>query len=703
PVQAGRLRTDTDLRPLFAKIAPRLRAYAEAVAERVAGSGDIPPPPTEIDDEARPFSRRLGRWVAQHPTLVVAFALALFGLVTAAPLLGRGQLRRGDLAPWPTEARAFLRSYASGWGDGGMGSGDAPSPAQALLGLVDIVVLGNDWLAQHALLLGTLPIAWLVALRAAALVSDRRGARLAAATAYILSPPAIAALTTGRIGALVAVPLLPAIALAGARMVRPGSAAATAWRASAGCAVLAAVLVAFEPAAAPVVLLAAAVTLMALLLVPSSAAITNAAIARVLTATVLTFILLLPWSAGLVGPRSPVVTGIVASGAVADEFTRWLLQSPTLPGFPTALVGAGLLAAGLLGLVLGFPRRPALVGAAWSIVLLSVLTAWALGRAGAQAPAWPGAPLLLASMCLAGLLAVAVAAAAQSLREHELGWRHVAVVVSGVAIVASGGAAAVHLAAEPWDAFTRDGGALPAFIVEDPRPGGPYRVLVLGDDAGVMRWDVTGPEGPTMLTFGTTAPDPLVALLGRAVEDIAAGSDPAAAARLGLANVLYVYVPEGGRSPALEHVLGDQFDLEPLPLEQGLLYRVQRWLPRAAFVPQGVADALTRRPELPMDADVMALEHVADDVYEGTVPGAGAVLVAEAEGDGWIVEADGGEIEPASSHGLMQFTVDGDVTELTVTFGRQSRRTLAVAVQSVAAVLALSLVLRPPRFAEERP
>jgi GT2 family glycosyltransferase len=701
PVQAARTRPDREVTDLFVRTGPRLRAYCEVVADRLAVAGRAPDPSAGPEPAG---VRWLPRFVRRHPVLAVAATLGLVGLVAAVPLLGSGPLRGGDFAPWPESPAAFFQAYASGWNDStGLGSSSPPSPAQALLGLVGLGAFGSSWAAPRLLLLGALPAAWVLALLAGRLVTRARLPRLAAASAYALSPPALAALTTGRLGGLAATVLLPALVLLGAKVARVRAAPSAAWRATAGTALLAAALVAFEPPAALLLLLAAVTGMVGVAAVPARPDAIRGAAVRILAAAVGAFVLLLPWSLSLFEAGSPVVGGFGDPTAAAAPFWQWLLLVPDLPGFPGLPVGVAFPAAGLLGLLLGYPRRPTVVGGLWSVVLLAVLGAWGLGRAGDAALAWPGLLLLVAAIGYAGLLATAFATAAEYLTSHAFGWRQLLSVATAAVVAVGAVGASAHLLDDPWRAFTVDRPALPAFVGTDAGDVGPYRVLVVQDRDGVLEWAVTGAEGPSMTSFGTPRAPQLIRLVGRALEDAAAGVSPAAAARLGLANVRYVYVPEGGRSPALESALSDQVDLEPQPVEHGLVYRVGRWLPRAAYLSPSVALSASRRGELPPDADPVPLAPVGDDRYAGHAPGAGSLLLAEPVDAGWEAAAGGAVLDPGVGYGhtrLTRFSVPAATDDLTLSFRGQGRRSAAVGLQVVALLLAVSLILRPPRYAE---
>jgi GT2 family glycosyltransferase len=255
-VQRRRVRSDAQLRELFGRIVPRIRAYAEAIGDWVAG-GDVGPgdetaPRVREVTEREPAWRRLQQFAQRRAVTVVGGLLALVVLVGAIPLLFPGELRGGDLAPWPDGAGAFLADYARSWHQASaFGTAEAPSPAQAVLGLTQLLVFGSDWLAPRLVLLGAFAMGWVLALRATQTYSQRRPARVAAASAYVLSPPALAALATGHLGGLALLATLPGIVAAGVTSLRRETAPDRAWRAVAAIVLLGAVAGAFEPVVLP--------------------------------------------------------------------------------------------------------------------------------------------------------------------------------------------------------------------------------------------------------------------------------------------------------------------------------------------------------------------------------------------------------------------------------------------------------------------
>ncbi|MDX1658062.1 MAG: glycosyltransferase family 2 protein [Nitriliruptorales bacterium] len=700
-VQARRERTDGELRPLFGRVAPRVRAYAEAMVDWLAGGEpdfDEVAPVAEAEPETA--TARVVAFTRRRPVVVVAIALLVLGIVGALPLLVSGTLRGGELAPWPDDAGVMLESYVSSWHDvGGFSTAAAPSPAQAILGALSVISFGSGWLASRLLVLGALPLAWLLSLRAARVVTPRQVPRLAAATLYALSPPALAAVTTGRVGTIVAVVALPAVVTTGATVLDPHAPTANAWRATAGLTLVAATLVAFVPSSIVILVAAALVAVAAVGGADLPADRKRAVAVRVIWAVLGMVFLLLPWSFTLLTGGVEVAAG---SGAAAQPFWRWLLLAPELPGFAGIVAGGGLVVAGVLGLVFGAARRPAFVAGVWAVALAGVYVSWALARMGDQAWVWAAAPLLLTAGAFALLLAVALAAASTQLGQHAFGWRQLVAVATSALVAAGVVASSAYLLGDPWVGYTVDDPPIPSFIATETGDVGPFRVLAIVQQDGAVSWDLVGPEGPTMAAYGVPRSEVLRQVVGGAVTDLVGRVDPGAAGQLALANVRYVVVPAVGDSEQLRAALDDQLDLEPLPVAEGRLYRVEGWLPRASFLPRDLAARVDQRQEA-VGGGYVAFERVDAGHYRGAAPGPGSVFVAAPADNGWEAVADGTALEATSTLGLMRFDVETPASEVTVEHARQPTRTALVGLQVFGVLVAISLMLRPPRFAEERP
>ncbi len=692
-VQATRVRSDGEVAPLFAQVTARMRAYGEALGELLSGGSDEI---ALLEDDGAPdvpeptWGERVGRTLRTSPVGVAAVLLTLLGAVVALPLLDREPLLGGGLAPWPSGMWDIARGYVRPWTVGDLPAVVAADPAQTLFTVPSILTGGSAWAAPKLLVLLLVPVTWAATLRAARLVTDRRLPRVAGATLYALSPPMLAALRTGRVGAALAAAALPLVVIAVARATMPDVPADRAWRAVAASALVGAAAIGFEPATG-VLLLVAAVVAAAGVALGTSGAVPER-LGR------LGFVLL---GAGLVlAPWLPQLRQAWEPATVAEGATLWrlLLLTPDLVGFPGPLVGLGLAAAALLGIALSARRVGVAAGLA-AVYLAGVGLSWLVLRGGGPAGVWPGAPLLVAALAAAGLLALAFTFAEDALAEHGFGWRQVASLLAAGLVVLGVVAAAAGVGRTAWDGYRTETDVLPAFLASEVEAEGvgPFRVLVLADagtDGTDVRWSVTDADGPTMASWGHVVADEVERDLGAAVAALARGQDPASAAQLGRRGVRYVVVPDDGASPVLTARLRSQLDLVEQPVADGLVLRVNTWLPRWSVVDAAAAAALAEEGVLPAGTDPVPL---ADH------DGAGGVLVladpspTEPE---WQVVQDETVVAPQVRDGLVTWELGPGA--VTVEHVHETRRRVLVGLQALVVALAFSLSLRAPGFARRR-
>ena len=692
-VQTTRERTDGEVAQHFARVTARLRAYAEAVGDVVSGGSD------EIaimEDDGAPdapeptWGERVVTRIRTSPVGVAAVVLGLLGLVVALPLLDRDPLVGGGLAAWPSGIWTIARGYVLPWTVGDLPAVSDADPAQVLLTVPSLLTAGSTWAAPKLLLLLLLPVTWASTLRAARLVTRRRLPRVAAATLYALSPPMLAALRTGRIGAALAAAALPLVVIAVARATLPDVPADRAWRATAAAALAAAAAVGFEPGTGALLLVAVVVAATGIAL--GTAGRVPERLGRLGLVVLGAGLVLAPWVPQLRQAWEPAT--------VVDQAPLWrlLLLTPDLPGFPGPLLGLGLVAASLLGIALAVHRVGLAAGLA-ALYLAGVGLSWVVLRSGGPAGVWPGTPLLVAALAAAGLLALAFTLAGDALADYGFGWRQVASLVAAVLVVAGVAAAGVGLVGSAWDRYRTQADVLPAFLASevDVEDVGPFRVLVLADagaDGSDITWSVTDADGPTMASWGHVLPEDVEADLAAAVAALVRGQDPAAAASLGRRGIRYVVVPEEGSSEPLAARLRSQLDLVEQPVADGVVLRVTTWLPRWTVLSPTVSlEALADGDPLP-DEDPMGLS-----AHDGT-PGVLVLADPSPAVPQWQVQQGGEVVEPVITDGLVAWRLgDGEVT---VEHAHATRRRVLLTVQAVVVALALSLSLRAPRFARRR-
>lgn len=741
-VQRQRRRTDADVLTRFAPGLPRVRAYAEAIGDWLAGGSSRAL--LEEEDGAGP-QRDQGSgpvaFVRRHPSAIAGMVLLVIYVIGLGRLLGPGQLIGGEVAPWPSTPREFLRLYASPWNGEPAASAGFASPIQAVLGIVSFLGFGSRWLAQRLVVLGLVPLAWYLALRAGRLLTSRPWPRVVGATFYVLSPVLLGALGQGRWSVLVAGALLPGLVHAAVRAVGRGLAPGPSWRATAVLALTAAVVVSAAPSLWPlpaaVVAAAAVLSLRGVGTVP--------ALLRLLVAVTAAGGLVAPWL------FSAAVTGEVAyptASAVFDlPLWRALLMVPeTAPGLvgmgaavPAVTAGAIILAGSLMALRL----RPAVSVGLLAVIVASAAAAALVARS--QSPivplafttgaAWPPGLLLPGALAVGGLGVVAARSVPRQFGELAFGGRQLLILLAA-GIVGVGLLAAVgRLATGPYPVLTRDPELVPAFVGADVEQVGPYRVVLLtvrGDNA--VLWDVVAAQGPSMTSYGTLRSPEVLDAVGRGVQRAVGGADPTAGARLGVAGVRYVVVaPEAA---ALTQTLDLQPGLEPAPSGGGRVYRVSEWLPRAALLTPDQARALEETGSPGPVAPGQVLPPVADHVYRGRVDATdgGLLVVAEAPSPRWRASVDGvplprAEVGPPPTHGptasgasapapvrgvgddaaappplnAFQVMPGGDPVALAQARVSGSRvHRLILALQALLALVVASLALRPPRSSAHR-
>jgi GT2 family glycosyltransferase len=704
--QARREVSDGELARLFAPGIPRVRAYAEALSNWVAGGStralyddaEQATPDEAVDPLA---DRPLRRLVRDRPAASAGLVVGLIYLVGILPLLGDGPIVGGAIAPWPTSAREFLRVYASPWNGEPAASAAFASPIQPLLGFASFLGFGSAWLAQRLLVLGLPVLAWLTALRAGRLVTARPAPRALGATLYALSPVVVGALAQGRYGELVVAALLPGLVLVAARAGDPRTGAAAGWRASALLALGVAAAVAAAPALGPLLALGYGAGLLVALRNPAAPG-ERPPVVRFAVAGAGALGLLAPWLVGLAlrGALPP-------TGVDARPFALWralTLVPPVLPGLegiPGLLAAAVPVAVVALALLLGLRQRPAAVAGLVAVAVLAAVATW-LAAAATLRWLWAPALLLPAALAVAALGVIAARWLSSALRAYAFGARQLAVVVSVVVVALGLAGAGVRVAGAPWTRLARDPGQLPAFVTADESRVGPYRVLLVRDDGTQVSWDVTGSTGPTMRDFGATSSVQLLDFLGDTVADAVGGADLQAGQRLGLANVRYVVVAPDGVTAELVAALARQPALEPVPAGGGRVYRVRTWLPRAVVLPPDRADALLAGGDLGDTGDLeeQGLDRISAGRYAGPARGPGLVVVSEADSDLWRVAAP--RAERVAVPGVNAFRKP-EATERTVAFAAGGvRHRLVIALQVLLLLGIVSLALRPPGALQRR-
>ena len=203
-------------------------------------------------------------------------------------------------------------------------------------------------------------------------------------------------------------------------------------------------------------------------------------VATALGATVVAFVLLMPWSVALVsGPgRWAALTGLATAPSSAPGWGA-ILRMSLGPIGNSPLSWAFLASAGL-PLVIGSRWRLGWAGRAWAMAAVAWLLAWAVGHHWLGAVT-PSAQVLLAPAAVAVALAVGLGAAAfeSDLPGYRFGWRQGATVVAAVAAAIGVLPVLAASANGRWDLPLSGYGEATSWMARADQ--GNFRVLWLGD------------------------------------------------------------------------------------------------------------------------------------------------------------------------------------------------------------------------------
>jgi GT2 family glycosyltransferase len=455
-------RAEVRRRHTLAREAAQIRAHGERVPIRFISGG--------------------GAWVA--------LILSIVSIVALAPLIGAAALSGGALLPLEPTVGQMWSQVTFGWREGAfavVGPADAFSQVVAALGTL------TWWNPTYVLVVMwfvALPLAGVGAWCVMARFTPRASIRVLAAMGYALAPTLLSALNEGRPAAVIVHLTLPWLVFAAIWALRS-------WSASAGAALLFAVVVACAPSLAP------ALILLWLIALTSS----GRAIARFIAIPLPALVLMAPlvvmhiasgsWQGILADPGPAVPSAPAAPWQIALGFPVQGLGgldflTDAVPGvFPGTTITSDLTALVLVGVLVGFaligffsthPLRAqlavgaAVLGVATAILASGVAVAF---DGSSPVPLWAGSGLSLAWL---GLI-VAAATGASVLRKYSV----ISVSAGLVAIIAL--ALPSLLAPALGGSLVRagDGNTLPAYVsahaANDPRVG--TLVLTPQQDGGL--------------------------------------------------------------------------------------------------------------------------------------------------------------------------------------------------------------------------
>lgn len=578
----------------------------------------------------------------------------------------------GELLPFPENATALWRGWASPWHNTGLGEPTSSPPALAILGLIQVLCLGAEDVAQKALIFGLGGAAFAGAQWLVADLVDRP-ARLAAGLAYALGAVGYAGLRDGSLGALFFGASAPFVL--GAMFRLTGWMRPPRWspgRAVARVALGAGVSAAFVPGSLVLYALCAIA-----LYVLRRASVPNAHVQRGLTASLfgllVAWLMLLPWSASWLtagGAVDRLVDGrtwttYAASFAGHGMGSVVTGQTPDGP----ALSGLALPLLGLVAVLVSEGQRRRIALALWGVLALMGLVVTAFG-AGWIRPfvANPTEGGVLPAVCFAGLVGLAVGAFRLDLPRRGLGVAHaltLAAVAGATFLIVSGLAPAI------WEGHWAPGrgtgrenartvAQIRSLLLGETTQQGFFRALWVGETWSPPSPSAARPPSDYFVTSGRGQflGDLFEKMQGEGDEDLArvvsaieSGATDRGGSFLAAFNIHYVVVDRG---PGGFRWLA-QRDLALFRTNPGfVILENQAKIPRAAVYPElpayvrALAEGADALPPPGMPVGATALRQVSGSRYErADTRGPGVTYLAEQADTRWRATLDGSALTPS--------------------------------------------------------
>jgi GT2 family glycosyltransferase len=643
-------------------------------------------PPRGPEGESQTWRPTLGDEPSTNwrVTAIAVGVLLLVLIIGSRSLTGHQLPAIGQLPQMSGGWSGLWRSWWSTWQVSGLGVSAPGTPALALLGLLGTVLFGAMGTLQHVVVLGPLLVGPLGAYRAARWWGSRRG-RLAALIAYAVVPLPYNSLARGDWAGLLVYAAAPWVLSALARLSDEIPFPVTAARRTLGRVVGLGLLVAAVGAAVPSYVFVVPIAGAALLVGSALAGRARQGLQMfgvAIGATVVAVVLLLPWSATVLGSRAASL-GVSGSPDVHLSFTQLLK-------FDTGPVGRGplgwaLLAVAALPLVIGRGWRLAWAIRLWTVAVVFFWVTWA-GMRGWIPALPPGVGLASAGAALAGSAALGAVAFELDLSGYRFGWRQLAAAIAGVAL----GVAAIPMLIASgdgrWNLPSSDASSVLSFL---PSPsGGDYRVLWVGAPAALplagrqlqpgvaFATSFDGmPNAADLWTPGSSGASPVLA------EDLRL-AESRLTTKLGhlLAPmaVRYLVIPNhngpsgSGAVPvstpgALLSGLQLQTDLEVVNADANYaVYQNAAWAPARGVLPPPAAplaaagrDSSARAlQETDLTGTVPVLTGGSPDRVHGRVPYGSTVYVASTLDGSWRLKAGSASVAPTPAFGwAMSFSL----------------------------------------------
>lgn len=680
----------------------RERSSAVASSRRQLRSGRGDPTALEtgpVADEAVSLPVGAGplALVASHPILALTALLTVAAFVATRGLHGAGFLQGGALLPAPTSSSSWWGLYTESWHGVGLGSDLPTAPYVAVLAAAATLLAGKAWLVVDLLVLFAVPLAALSAYAAARAIMTSQLVCLWVAVTYGLLPALTGISTSGHLGTVVAITLLPWVVRAAAPLLTTSSTAR--WRSAAATGLTLSLLVAFAPVGWP---MAAAATLAAAGFLAGTGRV--ARVPKLLFALSLPLLLLAPWSWRLVTTPSLLLTeaGRVVPGTTAMR-DAWQLPFGRVDAAGAApwWLAGGLLLAAIVALLR--PDRLARVAGAWVVLALGLATVAVLSQqtvtvpgTDAEALVWLGFPTVVAQGAAIAAVAFAADGLGRVVRSGRFGWRQPVAAVTAVTAVVTPvlGLAWWTGVAPAGDLDRRAASDLPAYMTDAMMSEARQRVLVVRGDEQPMTYDVLFDDG-RRLGQESVLDDPPSDSLTELVTDLVSRAEPRDVARLSDYGIAYVVLPRPISGSAVA-----ELDAQPsLTRASSNTARMAAW---QVSLPAGLVKLVD--PGATRPATQSRLLPVVDRLVDTSVPAGSdsrVVLVAAADADGFEARLDGSSLNRRTTDTGVAFDLGAGSGTLEVATPTDRSRWLLVQGVALLVVAVLAAPGRRNRGEEE--
>ncbi|GDX31743.1 integral membrane regulatory protein [Actinomycetes bacterium] len=604
-------KTATEPYSVIRSLRPSIWAQARQGLELVAGiattsssalsasvsaidSGPIDDDAAYLDSAGPGLIRRL----LVRPSVIFIAVMSVFALVAMRTLWwGEGVLQGGALLPSMPGAGDLWGSYSEAWHNIGPGSVAPAAPYLMLIFGLAFLLLGKAQLAVTVIFVLGVPLAaWSMYFATRGLVTGR-AVRIWAGAAYALVPALTGALSSGRIGTVMAAILLPFVVRSFVRIIGVRGT----FRRAAGTALLLAALIAVLPFTWLIALAFAIAFSVPLMLQKGKAA--WPVVRRLTLAVVASIALLLPWSMDLLRhPAEFFLQPGVESAALSDTTVNAIdvfLLHPGGPGMTPLWVTLGILIAGFSALLRR--ERASYILACWALggsaLLIGVLQTLVFLTPTDSITAirtWPGGATLVFSAAM--ILAASIAT--DGLRERMVGvsfniGQPFIVFVVVLAVFAPVLSAIYWFSAADGQLRKAPLAAVPAFVEADALGGQAPRTLVLRQDRdGAVQYTLVNGAGPSLGAADAGPPGSVWAAIDPLVAGLASGRGGDEVSGLAGYGVRYVLLA-AGTSKSLIPVLDGEPGLRRLSSSSGeVLWRIAGVTSRARLVDGETSSAL---------------------------------------------------------------------------------------------------------------